>query len=261
MNRVINNWIVAQIACPELRRKVQCIIQDSSASPPQKSEDWIERRKLTIGGSEIADAMGIGYRGRSGRYDLIKRKVTGIRNFWGNINTRWGEYYEDVAINRYSQETGYKVMNLNLIHHQTCDWLAFSPDGLAVSGDGRDVRLIEVKCPRTREIVPGQIPHYYVPQIQLGLWILRSFGLKDPKCDFIQFKPLGPETDEVLDITTVEPDEKWQQRAKIESKMTWTEILRMREEYARNPDLFASPKKIVNGKYGIEIVDASKLIR
>ena len=65
--------------------------------------------------------------------------------------------------------------------------LAGSPDGITCCG-----RLIEVKCPASRKIIPGVIPKYYLPQIEL---LMHITGIR--VTDFIQ---LGV-TQRHLDIT------------------------------------------------------------
>ena len=85
-----------------------------------------------------------------------------------------------------------------MLPHPVYDFLYFSPDGISVGFDENknvvDLRLIEVKCPMKRkiEVDPSTglaiIPSYNKYQPQMGLDVLRGFGLITT-CDFIQFTP------------------------------------------------------------------------
>ena len=47
--------------------------------------------------------------------------------------------------------------------------LTFSPDGYLFDNKIGALRLIEFKCPHTRQIVRGSVPEHYLGQIQTGL--------------------------------------------------------------------------------------------
>lgn len=144
--------------------------------PPQKSEEWLENRKDKLTSSDISAPLGKNI--YKSYYQLLVDKCKGS-TFTGNIHTRWGEKYEDEAIEVFSKEYDKKVELFNLIEHPTIPWLGGSPDGIT-----RDGILLEVKCPHKRKIVPGKIPDYYLPQVLMNMEICEL-----DKAAFIEYRP------------------------------------------------------------------------
>lgn len=209
--------------------------------PVQKTQEWLDfRKKVGFTGSEINDVLGIGFKKKSGKIDLLKRKC-GIQHaeFRGNEATAWGEAYEDEAISEYEKLTGAKVYPLNMIQHPTFDFLCFSPDGVACFYDENDnildLRLIEVKCPIRRKIVlvdgVAQVPDYYKFQPQLGLDILYHLGHMT-SCDFIQYIPhneaKGYYKQEIYVTNIPYDEEKWDEVFPVLVK-TWDQIQNVRQ--------------------------------
>ena len=54
-----------------------------------------------------------------------------------------------------------------MINSSETPWLACSPDGVTHCG-----RLVEIKCPVSRVIVPGEVPRHYLPQLQISMYCL-----------------------------------------------------------------------------------------
>ena len=107
--------------------------------------------------------------------------------------------------------------------------MAGSPDGIAFSktNDQAEPVLLEVKCPYRRKIKFGKIPEYYLPQVQLNLFIcdLRV-------ADFIEYLP--PDT---MNIVRVYRDKKWLDKNIPILQEFWQEV-----EYYRNNDIKLHPK-------------------
>lgn len=97
--------------------------------------------------------------------------------FKGNVATYWGQKYEDVVTNLYSNLTDKKVMEFGLITHPENKWLGASPDGITPDGV-----MIEIKCPFRRKIT-GVPPLYYWIQVQLQLEVCNL-----DYCDFIEYE-------------------------------------------------------------------------
>src|SRR3990167_7874628 len=151
------------------------VIEINEQMPLQKSNDWLEDKKNKISGSEVADAIGVGYKKESGKNSLLFRKCGyDPYPFKGNIYTEHGNRYELAAIQKYLSLTDNIHIDLNIIPHNYIDFIAYSPDGICIDKDG-NIILIEVKCPYTRKIVKGEIPSYYIPQVQLGMQVLKSY--------------------------------------------------------------------------------------
>ena len=179
---------------------VKKIIEHSRAFPTQRTPEWIEFRKTRITGSEVATVI-CQNKYQTRKSLLAKKRCTQPIHIDAPA-LEHGRKYEPIAIKKYEEQTGEKVHELNMIGAPGNDRFAYSPDGLTESG-----RLIEVKCPFAREI-KHEVPTYYMPQIQMGLWILSMHGL-DTVCDFIQYKPATEGRGEILDILEVARDPSW----------------------------------------------------
>jgi hypothetical protein len=94
----------------------------------------------------------------------------------------WGIRFEPVVKQIYEYKYGTTVKELGRLIHPTYNKCSASPDGLVYTcpKSERTGRLIEIKCPVTREI-DGSIPKDYYSQIQMQLHVT---GLKN--CDYIE---------------------------------------------------------------------------
>lgn len=139
----------------------------------QHGPGWNDAKMRTIGGSSIATIMGINP--FSNIYRLISDKV-GITEFPRQIATQWGNLFEDLI-------KSYVEMDKNCIIHGSDIYVhgpshlpgtSYSPDGLTVLdlGNGPEITLVEFKCPYSR-IPNGTPPKYYVPQVKMGMEILK----------------------------------------------------------------------------------------
>lgn len=102
----------------------------------------------------------------------------------------WGIRFEPVVKLIYEHKYAVRVAELGRITHPTDPRIAASPDGLIVSGQ-RAGRLIEIKCPTTREI-DGKIPHEYYAQMQLQMEVCGASS-----CDYVEARfrsPTNPKT-------------------------------------------------------------------
>lgn len=132
----------------------------------QRTDEWQSIRGRLLTASDVAAALGIKpYATYAGdpRQDLVRRKAEqaiGINSFTGNAATAWGQVQEPVALGMYAQRTGQRVEDFGLIVHEEHGWLGGSPDGVTHSG-----RLVEIKCPVSRKIGDGAVPHHYFPQV------------------------------------------------------------------------------------------------
>lgn len=100
---------------------------------------------------------------RETQIDFILSKCDLGPKFQGNEFTRWGQKYENVVSNIYSQLNQVDVLEFGLIPHPTIDFLKASPDGITTEGV-----MLEIKCPPCRQ-VKNHPPIYYWQQMQLQL--------------------------------------------------------------------------------------------
>jgi putative phage-type endonuclease len=94
----------------------------------------------------------------------------------------WGIRFEPVVKQIYEHKYGTVVKELGRMIHPTYEKCSASPDGLVYScpkGE-RTGRLVEIKCPVTREI-DGTVPKDYYAQMQMQLHVT---GLK--VCDYVE---------------------------------------------------------------------------
>jgi hypothetical protein len=94
----------------------------------------------------------------------------------------WGIRFEPVVKQIYEWKYGVTMKELGRLHHQTDPRCTASPDGLIYDcpTNERRGRLIEIKCPVTREIT-GTIPKDYYAQMQMQLHVT---GLEI--CDYVE---------------------------------------------------------------------------
>lgn len=193
----------------------------------QHSPEWYAVRKGLMTASDAAGALGIpAFTGqRNVREALLQQKVSG--SFTGNVFTRWGSDNEDQVRERAMRALGEAAWEVGLVVHPELAWLGASPDGVTSSG-----RLIEIKCPYKRVIVPSEVPHHYWPQIQVQL---ECTGLDE--CVFVQWQPahLARDGVEVFSIVTVERDRAWFAENVDALKEFWKDLMAARETYVPPP--------------------------
>jgi putative phage-type endonuclease len=139
----------------------------------QRTPEWYEVRRGLMTASNAASALGIkpfaSFTGDVKR-DAIENIVH--RKFKGNVATRHGVKYEDEVREKFDKIMHRTTREYGLIVHADVHgpetglpWLAASPDGITnLYGE-----MLEIKCPWRRQIVPGEVPHHYFPQIQTQL--------------------------------------------------------------------------------------------
>lgn len=125
--------------------------------------------------------------------------------------TLHGKKYEPVAIDEFCAQTGAVVSYPGYLLSPKYPWLGGTVDGIARMT--RDITLngifipagtvlvIEVKCPKSRQIKPDEVPGQYVGQLQ-GYMEILDFEL----CIFIQYKPPGPRSKAKFSMLAVPRD-------------------------------------------------------
>lgn len=162
----------------------------------QHTKLWYTTRSRMITCSDIASVVGLNpYNSRN---QVFRKKTGQSKPFCGNHATRRGTALEPVALRAYELKMKTKAWphDLGLMQHSQYATIGGSPDGVTLDGT-----LIEIKCPLTRKIVPGVIPGYYVPQVQV---LLEIFDLET--AHFVQYKPATAGRAEIVDVTVVQRD-------------------------------------------------------
>jgi YqaJ-like viral recombinase domain len=93
------------------------------------------------------------------------------------------------------------VLEFGLLQHPVYHWLGGSPDGITTNG-----KVVEIKCPISREIVAGEVPHHYFPPVQI---VLEICDLEEAV--FIQYKPkcITWPLPEEFSVVTIERNRDW----------------------------------------------------
>ena len=194
----------------------------------QRSPEWFAQRREKLTSSDAASVIEINPYGKYHEL-LFKKCGLDLKPFVGNIATLHGQKYEDEAIEKYCRIMGKRNYNFGCISYTDVhttnlehSFLAGSPDGIVESVDNVEDEpiLLEVKCPFRRKIIDGYIPAYYVPQVQLNLFIC---NLKI--ADFIEY---CPKTNK-LNIVRIYKDDKWLNKYLPIFKEFWNEVLYYRE--------------------------------
>lgn len=154
----------------------------------QNTNLWLSERKKRITGSTCYQLYTYTSNKNPDWDKKIKRLLT--NNFTGNANTSYGLIHEMVARKRFSEAFSLKIIEGGLIVHQDYPFLGYSPDGLIIKADER--QLLEIKCPvegltkSATELVQHldyleidsdskyvlKKKHKFYGQIQLGLFLL-----------------------------------------------------------------------------------------
>ncbi len=199
------------------------IVEISSHLPPQKSKEWLALRKQKLTSTDIGCIM---HGTSKDKAELIKKKNGFSKNpFVGNIATRHGEFYEDVALKKFADFYKVEPITVSMIQHAIDSRVIFSPDAILENGD-----IIEIKCPFSR-IINGCISSQYQNQIQLGMSIMYSHGFENTKCYFVEYKPknhnpkvMADFDKEILSVKIVERDPNYFENIQDKCNEIWQEI-------------------------------------
>ena len=209
----------------------------------QRSPEWFAQREGKLTSSDAGTVLGLNPYQKPHEV-LFKKCGFDPKPFVGNIATLHGQKYEDEAIDKYCELTNQVNYNFGLIAHSDVHhnndyyWMAGSPDGIAIDKDNRDAEpvLLEVKCPYRRKIKFGKIPEYYLPQVQLNLFIC---DLK--VADFIEYLP--PNT---MNIVRVYRDQKWLDKNVPVLQAFWKEVEYYRKDDIKTHPLYPKPKRTLD---------------
>ena len=207
----------------------------------QRSPEWFVQRQDKLTSSDAATVIGTNPYSKPD--ELLLKKCGIEKPFIGNVATLHGQKYEDTAIELYCRITGKRNHNFGLIcysdvnkefdnYNDNHKFLAGSPDGVAESLTDANAEpiLLEIKCPYKRPIIDGYIPEYYVPQVQLNMYICNL-----EVADFIEYCPRTNK----LNIVRLYKDMNWLNKQIELLSAFWKKV-----EYYRNIGIENSPEYI-----------------
>ena len=197
----------------------------------QRSPEWHAQRDNAITASDIPTVLGENAYKKP--WALLLDKCNAGTPFVGNSATRWGQHYEDIAIEKYSELYSKEVLSFGLLIHRDHSWLGGSPDGITTDGV-----LLEVKCPVKRKIVHGEVPHHYLSQVLLNLEI----------CDleiahFIEFVPGNSDSNFEINVVEIKRDREWFITSFPKIKEFWDSVLKYRQEGIEAHPKYRKPVK------------------
>ena len=204
----------------------------------QRSPEWFAQRKDKLTSSDASTVLGINPYSKES--ELLFKKCGIEKPFIGNVATLHGQKYEDEAINLYCSVTNRTNYDFGLLCYSDVynenaninhNFLAGSPDGIAINNNNEeeDPVLLEVKCPYKRKIKKGYIPNYYVPQVQLNLYIC-DLNI----ADFIEYNPTTLE----LNIVRIVRDDIWLKNNIPILKQFWEKVEHYRTIGIENHPLY-----------------------
>lgn len=150
--------------------------------PTQKSKEWYEFRNEMITASDLYKAIDTE---SSIRHLVIKKCQTDItKKSGGGKACIHGIKYEDIAIKIYEKIKKTKIYEYGCIRHPDFPIFGASPDGIC-GKENLDLvgRMLEIKCPISREIIKGKVPEMYWKQIQGQLEVCNLWD-----CDYFECK-------------------------------------------------------------------------
>jgi len=152
----------------------------------QRTPEWYTQMSTVISASELGNLFAskrqralmvlsktVPYKSRNQALAVTSQRMSAFD---------WGIRFEPVVKQIYEHKYGVTIKELGRLYHQTDKRCAASPDGLIYHcpKNERTGRLIEIKCPVTRQI-DGTIPKDYYAQMQMQLHVT---GLQ--QCEYVE---------------------------------------------------------------------------
>jgi hypothetical protein len=161
----------------------------------QRTDTWHKEKIDLLTASEIGDI----WAGPRTRARLVMSKVPNDNpTFTSRLAVLrsqghamdWGVRYEPVVKQTLEKDLGITITDLGRIRHKTIPRLAASPDGLITEGpEDLQGRLVEIKCPPSREI-NETVPFEYWAQMQIQMEVCDR-----PTCEYVEAKFMEMEAD------------------------------------------------------------------
>ena len=169
--------------CPS-KEKLDALL--ASKQTEQRTPEWYKQMSTIISASELGHL----FASPRQRAKLVVSKTVPHESFVQQLAITsdrmsafdWGIRFEPVVKQIYEYKYGVTVKELGRLHHPTDPRCTASPDGLVYTcpKNERTGRLIEIKCPVTREM-DGSVPKDYYSQMQMQLHVTQM-----NECDYIE---------------------------------------------------------------------------
>jgi putative phage-type endonuclease len=226
----------------------------------QRSKEWFDQRSNRLTASDVATALGLNPYKKP--IQLLFEKCGVEKKYESNKNTEHGQKYEDEAVKIYEKLMNRENHTFGMISFNEVDpvrakrhtrkyidkkysFLGGSPDGILIDANpGPDTVLtqLEIKCPLQRRIKHGSIPDYYIPQIQLNMFILDL-----DVTDFCEYSPAFVRKNVEFNIVRIYRSEPWFDENFPKLYDFWSDVLAWRtRDITQHPEYFIynKPEKI-----------------
>jgi putative phage-type endonuclease len=192
VQRLLEKPQLKQLSAEWFKMRPNLITASSAASLLRRDSKTCDSYIKEYGLDEIFDKNNRCCNPYSSKTQYFLDKCRGS-TFKGNIATYWGQKYEPVVSDIYSNINNTEILEFGLLVHDTINFIAASPDGITTDGI-----MVEIKCPYRRKIT-GVPPLYYWIQVQLQLEVCDL-----EFCDFAEFSFVEFATEEEwLDNDTI----------------------------------------------------------
>ena len=182
LNLYNNVMDIEQQKLTMLREHVQYL--KTVPQPAQLTPEWFAKRKTCFtASSDVASILRLKTKYPTSFENTILKKCGEGPVFNGNIFTRHGQKYEEIATQIYESRYGVTVHEYGLLPHSTISCLAASPDGI-VEQTGR---CLEIKVPMRRQIT-GVVPLGYWCQMQVQMNCCGLFECDFVECDIKEYR-------------------------------------------------------------------------
>lgn len=177
---------------------------------PQRTQEWYLQGKRVLTASEFGNLFGSPRAIRQLAFQKVcppegsppqqTNRLACLTCEMGPFD--WGVRFEPVAKLILTEKWGATIVDSGRLLHPTDSLLAASPDGLFLDAadPARVGRLLEIKCPITREIGNG-IPFEYWCQMQIQMEVT---GIEE--CEYVEVKILSSTAKKEWDLSGATPD-------------------------------------------------------
>jgi putative phage-type endonuclease len=167
----------------DINERVKTLI-DSYGQNDQRTAAWHTKRGEMLTASEIYKTVAGAT--PAARRELIVSKLTprDSGSSGGARSLLWGTQFEPVAKQIYENMHKVRIVDTTCVPHPVHSFLGASPDGLQLDNPERFGRLVEFKCPISRDFdETTPVPEMYIHQMQLQM---ACTGMD--ACDYAEFK-------------------------------------------------------------------------
>ena len=167
----------------ELQSQIDYLL-DTYGLDDQRTQAWFSKRGQMITASEVWKCFGNATAGSRRELILSKLLPSKKQDGPGVGALIWGTRFEPVAKEIYCLGEKIVIKDLGCVTHPEHSFIGASPDGIIISDNERNGRLIEIKCPISRVFTnETPVPDHYYHQMQLQI---ECTGLR--QCEYVEFQ-------------------------------------------------------------------------